>query len=245
MSRSFVKKSLAELPPSGIRKFFDLASTLRGVISLGVGEPDFVTPWHIREAGVYSLEKGCTNYTSNKGTEELRREISRYLLRYFQLAYDYHSEILVTVGASEAIDIALRTVLEEGDEVIIPEPCFVSYKPCTVMAGGTVKIVTTKQADHFKLKPQDLEKVITKRSKALIFSYPNNPTGAIMSGSELQEIARLAEKYDLLIIADEIYSELTYEGEHVSFASLPGMRERTVLINGFSKAFAMTGWRIG
>lgn len=245
MSRSFVKKSLAELPPSGIRKFFDLVSSMRGVISLGVGEPDFVTPWHIREAGVYSLEKGCTNYTSNKGTEELRREISRYLLRHFQLAYDYNSEILVTVGASEAIDIALRAVLEEGDEVIIPEPCFVSYKPCTVMAGGTFKTIATQQADHFKLKPQDLEKAITKRSKVLILSYPNNPTGAIMSGSELREIARLAEKYDLLVISDEIYSELTYEGEHVSFASLPGMKERTVLINGFSKSYAMTGWRIG
>lgn len=245
MSRIFVKKTIAELPYSGIRKFFDLASGMKGVISLGVGEPDFVTPWHIREAGVYSLEKGYTNYTSNCGLEELRREISRYLYERFQLKYDYSREIIVTVGASEAIDIALRCVLEPGDEVIIPEPCFVSYKPCTVMAGGVPKIISTKETDHFKLMPGDLEKAITPRSKVLLLSYPNNPTGAVMTTQELQAVAEVVEKHDLLVIADEIYSELTYDGEHVSFASLPGMQERTVLVNGFSKSFAMTGWRIG
>ena len=245
MSRIFVKKTIAELPYSGIRKFFDLASGMKGVISLGVGEPDFVTPWHIREAGVYSLEKGYTNYTSNCGLEELRREISRYLYERFQLKYDYSREIIVTVGASEAIDIALRCVLEPGDEVIIPEPCFVSYKPCTIMAGGVPKIISTKEADHFKLMPGDLEKAVTPRSKVLLLSYPNNPTGAVMTAQELQAVAEVVEKHDLLVIADEIYSELTYDGEHVSFASLPGMRERTVLVNGFSKSFAMTGWRIG
>ncbi len=245
MSRSFVKKSITKMPFSGIRKFFDLASSMRGVISLGVGEPDFVTPWHICEAGVYSLEKGYTNYTSNCGLEELRREISSYLLRRFNLDYDYAREIIVTVGASEAVDLALRCVLEPGDEVIIPEPCFVSYKPCAVMAGGSVKTIATREADHFKLKHEELEKALTPRSKVLIICYPNNPTGAVMTGKELQAVAQIAEKHDLLVIADEIYSELTYKGEHISFASLPGMKERTVLINGFSKSFAMTGWRIG
>jgi len=240
-----VKKNIKEMPFSGIRKFFDLASGIKGVISLGVGEPDFITPWHICEAGVYSLEKGYTNYTSNCGLEELRREITGYLLRRFNLQYDYSREIVVTVGASEAIDIALRSVLEPGDEVIIPEPCFVAYKPCTVMAGGVAKTVATREADHFKLRSEDLEKAITPRSKVLLMCYPNNPTGAVMTEKELQAIAGIVEKHDLLVIADEIYSELTYDGEHVSFASLPGMKERTVLVNGFSKSFAMTGWRIG
>lgn len=245
MRRTFVKKSIEKLPYSGIRKFFDPASGMNGVISLGVGEPDFVTPWHIREFSIYSLEKGYTNYTSNCGLEELRRGISRYLYEKFQLKYDYSREIIVTVGASEAIDIALRCVLEPADEVIIPEPCFVSYKPCTIMAGGVPVTVTTREDDHFKLRAEDLEKAVTSRTKALLLSYPNNPTGAVMTGEELQDIARVAERYDLLVIADEIYSELTYEGEHVPFASLPGMKERTILINGFSKSYAMTGWRIG
>ena len=245
MRRTFVKKSIENLPYSGIRKFFDLASGMSGVISLGVGEPDFVTPWHIREFSIFSLEKGYTNYTSNCGLDELRKGISRYLKEKFQLEYDYSKEILVTVGASEAIDIALRSILDPGDEVIIPEPCFVSYKPCTIMAGGIPIIVATKEANHFKLRADDLEKAVTPRTKALLLSYPNNPTGAVMTGEELQEIARVAERYDLLVISDEIYSELTYEGEHVSIASLPGMKERTVLINGFSKSYAMTGWRIG
>lgn len=245
MSRSFVNKSIEKLPSSGIRKFFDLASSMQGVISLGVGEPDFVTPWHIREASIYSLEKGYTNYTPNNGLEELRTLISVYLKKKFQLEYDCSREIIVTVGASEAIDIALRAVLETGDEVIIPEPCFVSYKPCTLMAGGVAKVINTKETDQFKLTPAELEKAITPKTKALLLSYPNNPTGAVMTGRELLAIARVVEEYDLLVIADEIYSELTYEGEYVSFASLPGMKKRTILIGGFSKAFAMTGWRIG
>jgi aminotransferase len=245
MSRIFVKNTIRELPYSGIRKFFDLASSMKGVISLGVGEPDFTTPWHICEASIYSLEKGYTNYTSNCGLEELRRSISAYLKNKYGLDYNHDGEILVTVGASEAIDIALRCVLEPGDEVIIPEPCFVSYKPCALMAGGTPKIIFTREADCFKLMPKDLEKAITPNTKVLLLSYPNNPTGAIMDRKELQAIARVVEKYDLLVIADEIYNELTYSGEHTSFASLPGMKERTILINGFSKTYAMTGWRIG
>ncbi len=245
MRRSFVKKSMAELPSSGIRKFFEMANSIRGVISLGVGEPDFVTPWHIREASVYALEKGYTNYTANSGLAELLKEISRYLLQKYQVEYNYDKEIIVTVGASEAIDLALRSVIEAGDEVIIPEPCFVSYKPCTAMAGGVYKTIPTREADDFKLMPQDLEKAITPRSKVLLLSYPNNPTGATMTGKELAQIAHIAQQHDLLVIADEIYSELTYNGEHVSLASLPGMQERTILINGFSKSFAMTGWRIG
>ena len=245
MSRSFVKKSMAGLPSSGIRKFFDLANTMGGVISLGVGEPDFVTPWHICEASVYALEKGYTNYTANSGLAELRKEIRRYLLQKYQVEYDDDREIIVTVGASEAIDMALRCVLEPGDEVIIPEPCFVSYKPCTAMAGGVFKTIPTREVEQFKLMPQDLEKAITPRSKVLLISYPNNPTGTTMTRNELEQIAWIAEQHDLLIISDEIYSELTYNREHASFASIPGMKERTVLINGFSKSFAMTGWRIG
>ena len=245
MSRSFINKNIGELPPSGIRKFFDLASSMQGVISLGVGEPDFITPWHIREAGVYSLEKGHTNYTPNSGLEELRQEITAYLNRRYGLGYDYTREIIVTVGASEAIDIALRVVLEPGDEVIIPEPSFVSYKPCAVMAGGVAKVVNTREAEQFKLMPADLEEAITPRTKVLLLSYPNNPTGAVMNKEELQAVAEVVRKYDLLVITDEIYSELTYNGGHVSIASLPGMQERTILINGFSKAFAMTGWRVG
>jgi len=241
----FIKKTVRELPSSGIRKFFDLASGMKDIISLGVGESDFVTPWHIREACVYSLERGYTNYTSNGGLPELRQEISNYLDRKYEVGYEPFSEILVTVGVSEAIDIALRCVLEPGDEVIIPEPSFVSYKPCTIMAGGIPRTVPTLEANNFKLLPHDLKNSINPRSKVLIMCYPNNPTGAIMNKEELLEIARLAEEHDLLVISDEIYSELTYNGEHVSFASLPGMKERTVLLNGFSKAFAMTGWRIG
>ncbi len=245
MSRMFVKKSIRELPFSGIRKFFDLANSMKGVISLGVGEPDFSTPWHICEASIYSLEKGYTNYTSNCGLEELRRGISAYLRDKYGLDYNHDREILVTVGASEAIDIALRCVLEPGDEIIIPEPCFVSYKPCALMAGGIPIIISTREDDCFKLMPGDLEKAITLNTKVLLLSYPNNPTGAIMDKKELQAIAQVAEEYDLLVIADEIYNELTYNGEHTSFASLPGMKERTILINGFSKTYAMTGWRIG
>ncbi len=222
-----------------------MASGIKGIISLGVGESDFVTPWHIREASVYSLERGHTNYTPNSGLPELRQQICRYLHKKFGLEYDYSQEILITVGVSEAIDIALRCVLEPGDEVIIPEPCFVSYKPCTLMAGGAPKTVSTQEANHFKLMPEDLEEAITDKSKVLLMSYPNNPTGAVMNREELEAVARIVEKHDLLVISDEIYSELNYNGDHVSFSSLPGMKERTVLLNGFSKSFAMTGWRVG
>lgn len=241
----FVSPLIRDLPPSGIRKFFDLVANTRGVISLGVGEPDFVTPWHIREACFYSLEQGYTMYTSNFGLPELRQEVGRYLEARFGVRYDPLAEILITVGASEAIDLALRAVLEPGDEVLIPEPCYVSYKPCAVLAGGRAVTVPTRAENDFKLRPADLEAKITPRSKVLLMSYPNNPTGAIMTREDLLPIARLAERYDLLVISDEIYAELTYGGQHASFASLPGMQERTVLINGFSKAFAMTGWRVG
>ncbi len=243
--RSFVKNGLRELPPSGIRRFFDMASGIKDIISLGVGESDFATPWHIREAAVYSLERGHTNYTPNSGLPELRQRVCRYLYDKFGLEYDCSEEILITVGVSEAIDIALRCVLEPGDEVIIPEPCFVSYKPCTLMAGGVPKIVTTREANNFKLMPEDLEEAITGKTKILLISYPNNPTGAIMKKEELEAIAGIVRKHDLLVISDEIYSELSYNGDHVSFSSLPGMKERTVLVNGFSKSYAMTGWRIG
>ncbi len=233
------------MPPSGIRRFFDLVANTKGVISLGVGEPDFVTPWHIREACVYSLEKGYTMYTSNYGLPELRKEISTYLLKRYEVEYNPDNEIVVTIGASEAVDIALRALLTPGDEVLIPEPCFVSYSPCTLLAGGTPVTIKTNASNGFKLTPQQLEANITDKSKILILCYPNNPTGATMSKEDLQAIARVVEKHDLIVISDEIYSELTYQGKHTSFASLPGMRERTILINGFSKGFAMTGWRIG
>ncbi|WP_366921908.1 aminotransferase class I/II-fold pyridoxal phosphate-dependent enzyme [Metallumcola ferriviriculae] len=241
----FVVQRLKELPPSGIRKFFDLVANTKGVISLGVGEPDFVTPWHVREACVYSLEKGYTMYTSNFGTPELRKGIVRYLAERYQLEYSPDNQVLVTVGASEAVDLALRSVINSGDQVIIPEPCYVSYKPCAVMAGGEAVSIATKAENDFKLTAEQLRQVITPRSKVLILCYPNNPTGAVMTREELSEIAKVVEENNLLVIADEIYSELSYSGEHTSFPSLPGMKDRTILINGFSKSFAMTGWRVG
>lgn len=240
-----VSPVIKNLPPSGIRRFFELVSQTKGVISLGIGEPDFVTPWHIREAAVYYLEKGHTSYTSNWGMPELREEIARYLWRRYQLLYDPENQILVTVGVSEAVDLALRAVLCPGDEVLIPEPSFVSYRPCTIMAGGIPIAVPTRVEDEFRLTPQALEAAITPRSKVLIISYPNNPTGAVMPREALLEIARVVKKHNLLVISDEIYSELTYNGFHTSIASLEGMLERTVVLNGLSKAFAMTGWRIG
>jgi len=233
------------LPPSGIRRFFDLVANTKGVISLGVGEPDFVTPWHIREACVYSLEKGYTMYTSNYGLPELRKEIASYLLKNYEVEYNPDNEIIVTIGASEAVDIALRTLVSPGDEVLIPEPCYVSYSPCTVLAGGKPVTIKTNAANGFKLTPQQLEASITAKSKVLVLCYPNNPTGAIMTKEDLQAIAKVIEKHNLIVISDEIYSELTYQGKHTSIASLPGMKDRTILVNGFSKAFAMTGWRIG
>lgn len=240
-----VSPLVRDLPPSGIRKFFDLVTQTEGVISLGVGEPDFVTPWHIREACVYYLEKGHTSYTSNWGLPELREEIARYLQRRFNLTYRPENEILVTVGVSEAVDIALRTVLCPGDEVLIPQPCFVSYEPCVNMAGGKAVGVVTQAEDEFRLTAEKLRAALTPQSKVLILAFPSNPTGAVMQLEHLQAIAEVVKEHNLLVISDEIYAELTYEGKHVSIASLEGMAERTLVMNGFSKAFAMTGWRLG
>jgi len=242
---SFISPVIQALPPSGIRKFFDLVAESKDIISLGVGEPDFVTPWHIREASMYSLEKGYTMYTSNYGLLELREEISKYLARTFGVTYDMRTELLVTVGASEGVDIAMRALLCPGDEVLIPDPSYVSYMPCVVMAGGKAVMVPTRVEDEFKLNPEILESMITPRSKILMLSFPNNPTGATMTAEELKPIAEIAEKHNLVVVSDEIYAELSYGEKPVSFAALPGMKERTVLLSGFSKAFAMTGWRVG
>lgn len=242
--RNPLSKLVMELEPSGIRRFFDVANTMEHVISLGVGEPDFDTPWHIREEGIYSLEKGRTYYTSNAGLLPLRREISRYLKERFDIPRE-PDEILVTVGGSEAIDIGFRAMLDPGDEVIIPEPCFVSYVPCVKMAGGVPVCISLEEKDGFKLTGQKLREAVTDRTKMVVLPFPNNPTGAIMSGEELQAIADIIREKDLFVMSDEIYSELSYQGGHVSIASLPGMAERTVVINGFSKSFAMTGWRLG
>ncbi|GAV25248.1 aromatic amino acid aminotransferase [Carboxydothermus islandicus] len=236
---------LRQIPPSGIRKFFDLVANTKGVISLGVGEPDFVTPWYIREEGIYSLEKGYTMYTSNQGLLELREEISRYLLRLTGIVYDPVQEVLVTVGVSEGVDLALRALVSPGDEVLIPEPSYVSYGPTTMLAGGKPVYIRTRPENGFKLTPELLEGVITPKSKILLLCYPNNPTGAVMTADDLAKLLPVIAEHDLLVISDEIYAELTYEGKHVSIASFPGMKERTVILNGFSKAFAMTGWRLG
>lgn len=240
---NFINSTVSNMQPSGIRKFFDIVNTMEGAISLGVGEPDFVTPWHIRDAGVYSLEKGQTYYTSNSGLLELREEICNYLKK-FDLSYT-PGEVLVTVGGSEAIDLVMRTVLSPGDEVIIPEPSFVCYKPCAAMAGGVPVPLQTKAENAFKLTADELLGKITNKTKLLVLSYPNNPTGAIMDKSDLEKIAKIAIKKNIMVLSDEIYAELTYSGKHVSIASLPGMKERTIVVNGFSKAFAMTGWRLG
>ena len=240
-----ISEHIRVLPPSGIRKFFDIVSEMKDAISLGVGEPDFVTPWTVREAGIYSLEKGRTHYSANAGIMELRQEISAYLSRKYGLEYDAKTETLVTVGGSEAIDLLFRAVIKDGDEVLVPEPSFVCYKPCAVMAGGTAVPIPTSEEDDFRLTADMLESKITERSKLLVLPYPNNPTGAIMKREDLEEIARVVEKHNLFVLSDEIYSELTYDGKHVSFASIDGMCERTVTVNGFSKAFAMTGWRLG
>ena len=236
---------IVDIPPSGIRKFFDVVSEMKGAISLGVGEPDFDTPWHVREEGIYSLEKGRTFYTSNAGLKELKQEIGKYLKRRMHIDYDYNTEILVTVGGSEAIDIALRAMLNPGEEVLIPQPSYVSYVPCAVLAGGKPVIIELEEKDQFKLTKEKLLEKITPNTKVLILPFPNNPTGAIMEREDLEEIAKVIEEKDIFVISDELYAELTYKGEHVSRAAIPGMRERTVLINGFSKAYAMTGWRIG
>lgn len=242
--RNPLSKAITEIQPSGIRRFFDAASTMSNVISLGVGEPDFDTPWHVREEGIYSLEKGRTFYTGNSGLLELREEIGRYLDRRFGLSYSA-DEILVTVGGSEAIDIGFRTMLDPGDEVIIPEPCYVSYLPCVKLAGGVTVRLPLEEKDQFKLTKEKLLSAITDKTKILVLPFPNNPTGAILNREELQIIADIVKEHDLFVMSDEIYSELNYEGGHVSIASIPGMRERTIVINGFSKSYAMTGWRLG
>lgn len=241
----YLSKTIKSLPPSGIRKFFDLVSQTEGVISLGVGEPDFVTPWHIREACLYSLEKGYTMYTSNSGLPELREEIAKYQEHKTGLSYDPRDQILVTVGVSEAVDIALRALIEPGDEVLIPDPSYVCYSPGAEMAYGKSVMVPTYDADEYRMRADVLESCITPRSKILILPYPNNPTGAIMERSDLERIAEVVKKHDLIVISDEIYGELTYFGRHFSLAALQGMKDRTILLNGFSKAYAMTGWRIG
>ena len=237
---------VSQVPPSGIRRFFDIAAEMEDVISLGVGEPDFVTPWSIRESCVYGLEQGYTSYTANRGLLELRQEIVNLHENRYGISYDAAKDVLVTVGVSEALDIALRAVLSPGDEVLIPEPCYVSYSACTIMAGGKAVPVPAKIENEFRVTPADLEAHVTPKTKVLLIGYPNNPTGAVMSRSDLLAVAEFAEKHDLIVISDEIYGDLTYGGEeHVCFSSLPGMKDRTILLNGFSKAYAMTGWRIG
>lgn len=240
-----LSRTVVETQKSGIRKYFDLLDGMSDVVGLTIGQPDFVTPWHIREAGIESLEKGKTYYTSNAGTLELRQEIDAYLNRRFGLHYDPESEIIVTVGGSEAIDIALRSVLETGDEVIVPTPSFVCYAPLARMAGGTPVILETTAKDRFKITPEALKAAITPRTKMLVLPYPNNPTGAIMTKEELEDIAEVLRDTNIMVLSDEIYAEMTYGKKHVSFASIEGMRERTVLVSGFSKAYAMTGWRLG
>lgn len=234
-----------QIQPSGIRKFFDIVSEMKDAISLGVGEPDFDTPWHIREEGIYSLERGRTFYTSNAGLKELKIEICNYLERRNRLSYNYETDVVVTVGGSEAIDIALRAVINPGDEILIPQPSYVSYLPCAILADGVPVIIELKEENQFKLTKGELLDSITDKTKVLILPFPNNPTGAIMTKEELAEIAEVLIERDILVLSDEIYSELTYSGTHVSIASLPGMKERTIVINGFSKSYAMTGWRLG
>lgn len=241
----YLNPAVAALPPSGIRRFFELASSIRDCISLGVGEPDFVTPWEIRDAAIKSVQAGKTQYTSNAGLLSLREEIAGYLSARFNAVYEPGSEIIVTIGASEAIDLALRTLVRPGDEVLIPSPSYVSYAPNAAITGGVAVAVETSAKNGFALTPELLEKAITPRSKALILPYPNNPTGAIMTRAQLEKIAEVAERHDLFVISDEIYAELTYGQKHASFAAIPEMKKRTILINGFSKAFAMTGWRLG
>lgn len=243
--RDPLSEKIKKIEPSGIRKFFDIVSEMKDAISLGVGEPDFDTPWHIREEGIYSLEHGRTFYTSNAGLKELKIEIASYLARRFDLHYDYNKEIMVTVGGSEAIDGALRAMLDEGDEVLLPQPSYVSYEPCITLADGVPVIVNLKEENNFKLTRAQLEELVTDKTKILIMPYPNNPTGAVMEYDDLKEIVDFVIEHDLYVISDEIYSELTYTDNHVSIASFPGMKERTIVINGFSKSYAMTGWRLG
>ena len=243
--RNPLADKVVDIKPSGIRKFFDVVSEMPDAISLGVGEPDFDTPWHIRDEGIYSLEKGRTFYTSNAGLMDLRKEICVYLNRKYNVSYDAAKETVVTVGGSEAIDIALRAMINPGEEVLIPQPSYVSYEPCAILAGAVPVIIDLKAENEFRLTAQELRDAITDKTKVLILPFPNNPTGAIMEKEDLEAIAEVILEKDIFVISDEIYSELTYKGKHVTIASLPGMQERTILINGFSKAFAMTGWRLG
>ena len=243
--RNPLSQKITDIRPSGIRKFFDIVTEMQDAISLGVGEPDFDTPWRIRQEGIDSLEKGRTFYTSNAGLKELRMEICNYLKNRYNLSYDYEKEVLITVGGSEAIDIAFRAMLDPGDEVIIPMPSYVSYLPCCELADGTPVVINLKNENEFKLTADELKEAITDKTKLLILPFPNNPTGAIMTREELEPIAEIVKEHDLYVISDEIYSELSYKGDHVSIASFPGMKERTLVINGFSKGFAMTGWRLG
>ena len=244
--RNPLSKRIVDIEPSGIRKFFDIVNEMKDAISLGVGEPDFDTPWHIRDEGIYSLEKGKTFYTSNAGLKELKEEISNYMKRKIQLTYDFEHEILVTVGGSEAIDIAMRAMLDPGDEVLIPQPSFVCYPPCATLANGVPVCIELKAKNEFRLTAEELKAAITPKTKLLVLPFPNNPTGSILEKSDLEEIADVIIEHDLFVLSDEIYAELTYgEKPHVSIASIPGMRERTIVINGFSKAYAMTGWRLG
>ncbi len=243
--RDPLNKKVTDIKPSGIRKFFDVVSEIPDAISLGVGEPDFETPWHIREEGIYALERGKTFYTSNAGLIELRKAITEYLSRRYRLDYNYRTETLVTIGGSEAIDAALRAMIDEGDEVLVPEPSYVSYVPCIKLADGVPVTIDLKEENRFKLTGQELLDAITPKTKILIMPFPNNPTGGIMTREDLEDIAEVVREKDIFVISDEIYSELTYGREHVSIAELPGMRERTIVINGFSEAYAMTGWRLG
>ena len=240
-----VSPLVRSIPPSGIRRFFDIVAEMKGVISLGVGEPDFVTPWHIRESCVHGLQRGYTSYTSNFGLLELRQEVCQMMEKDFGVSYNPKGEALITVGVSEALDLAMRAILSPGDEVLVPEPCYVSYNACVTLAGGNPVSVPCLREDEFRVTVKQLEAAVTPRTRALLIGYPNNPTGAVMPREELAAIARFALKHDLIVISDEIYSSLTYDGEHACFASLPEMRDRTILLNGFSKAYAMTGWRIG
>ena len=240
-----VSPLVRSIPPSGIRRFFDIVAEMSGVISLGVGEPDFVTPWHIRESCVHGLQRGYTSYTSNYGLLELRQEIARMLETDYGVIYDPKCEALITVGVSEALDLAMRALLSPGDEVLVPEPCYVSYNACVTLVGGVPVSVCCNRENEFRVTVEQLAAALTPRTKALLIGYPNNPTGAVMPREDLAAIARFAEQHDLIVISDEIYASLTYDGEHTCFASLPGMRDRTILLNGFSKAYAMTGWRIG
>ena len=243
--RGIISKRVEGISPSGIRKFFDIISTMEGVISLGVGEPDFTTPWNVSEAGIYSLEKGYTMYTSNKGLLELRQELARHLSSRYELEYNPETEILITVGVSEGLDLAMRSIINPRDEVLSPDPTFVSYGPCTVLAGGRFVPVPTTVENDFKVRAADIKKRITDRTKAILIGYPNNPTGTVMERHELEEVAEIAQKHDLIVVSDEIYNRLVYGVEHTCFSTLPSMKDRTILLGGFSKSYAMTGWRVG